>query len=64
MKVTMSFPTKAKKSILTNRGNLRPEIVKDLSLMIDGYYKSVGSSYKSLLENPNIPLTIEIVDNV
>lgn len=62
MKVTMRFPISAKKHILTQRGNLRPEIVKDLSLLISGRYEMGGSAYDSRIDNPEKGLTIEITE--
>ena len=62
MKVTIEFPLKAKKHILTQRDRLRPEIVRDLSLLIARRYNMVGSAYDSAIEEPQIPLRIEIAE--
>ena len=64
MKVTITFPTKAKKKVLTQRGMLRPEVSRDIGLLLDGYYKSFpSSSYRSVIEDPKIPLKIEVIDD-
>ena len=63
MKVIITFPTKAKKKVLTQRGMLRPEVSRDIGLLLDGYYKSPSSSYLSVIEDPKIPLKIEVIDD-
>ena len=64
MKVTITFPTEAKKKVLTQRGRLRPEVSVAVGLLLDGYYKAEPSdTFLSVIEDPTIPLEIEVNDS-